>query len=143
MYKEITTAHTENKNLFYKLINRQRQAIREILNELVISGEYLTDSDSIRQWCADYLKTLPTPVENKIFDEKYKAHIELRKHLIQNICENDKNKTEISISDVQKVINSMKNNKAADKEGLTAEHFKYGGDISTDSNRRCTRNYEW
>ena len=23
MYKEITTAHTENKNLFYKLINRQ------------------------------------------------------------------------------------------------------------------------
>ena len=44
------------------------------------------------------------------------------------MCENDKNKTEISRSDVQKVINSMKNSKAADKEGLTAEHFKYGGD---------------
>ena len=44
------------------------------------------------------------------------------------MCENDKNKTEISTSDVQKVINSMKNSKAADKEGLTAEHFKYGGD---------------
>ena len=28
----------------------------------------------------------------------------------------------------KKVINSMKNNKAADKEGLTAEHFKYGDD---------------
>ena len=44
------------------------------------------------------------------------------------MCENDKNETEISTSDVQKVINSMKNSKAADKEGLAAEHFKYGGD---------------
>ena len=117
MYKEITTAHTENKNLFYKLINRQRQTGREILNELVINGDHLTESDSIRQGWADYFKTLATPVENKNFDEEYKAHIELRKHLIQNVCENDKNKTEISTSDVQKVINSMKNSKAADKEG--------------------------
>ena len=128
MYKEITTTHTENKNLFYKLINRQRQTGREILNELVINGDHLTESDSIRQGWADYFKTLATPVENKNFDEEYKAHIELRKHLIQNVCENDKNKTEISTNDVQKVINSMKNSKAADKEGLTAEHFKYGGD---------------
>ena len=127
MYKEITTAHTENKNLFYKLINRQRQTGREILNELVINGDHLTESDSIRQGWADYFKTLATPEENKNFDEEYKAHIELRKHLIQNVCENDKNETEISTSDVQKVINSMKNSKAADKEGLTAEHFKYGG----------------
>ena len=42
-------------------------------------------------------------------------------------CENDKTETEISSGDVQ-VISSMKNNKAADKEGLTAEHFKYGSE---------------
>ena len=45
----------------------------------------------------------------------------------ENVCENNQIETEVSSSDVQKVINSM-NNKAADKEGLTAENFKYGGD---------------
>ena len=58
--------------------------------------------------------------------KSYKHQIELRKHLIQNVCENKQTETEVCRSDVQKVINSMKNNKAADKEGLTAEHFKYG-----------------
>ena len=80
MYKEITITHTENKNLFYKLINRERQTGWEILNELVINGEHLTDSDGIRQGWADYCKTLPTPAEKKNFEEEYKAHIELRKH---------------------------------------------------------------
>ena len=128
MYEEITTAHTENKALFYKLINKQRQTGRDRLNELVVNGEHLSDPDMIRQGWADYFKTLATPIENENFDENYKAHIELRKHLIQNVCENDKTETEISSGDVQKVISSMKKNKAADKEGLTAEHFKYGGE---------------
>ena len=57
---------------------------------------------------ADYFKTLATPIENENFDEKYNAHIELRKHLIQNVCENDKTETETSSGDVQKVISSMK-----------------------------------
>ena len=43
------------------------------------------------------------------------------------MCENDKTETEISSGDVQKVISSMKNNKAADKEGLTG-HFKCGSE---------------
>ena len=65
MYKEITTAHTENKKLFYKLINGERQTGQEILNELVINGEHLSDSDGVRQGWADYFKTLPTPVEKR------------------------------------------------------------------------------
>ena len=58
---------------------------------------------TLRHGWADYFKTLATPVENKNFDEEYKAHIELRKHLIQNVCENDINENEISTSDVQKL----------------------------------------
>ena len=47
MYEEITTAHTENKALFYKLINKQRQTGRDRLNELVVNGEHLSDPDMI------------------------------------------------------------------------------------------------
>ena len=74
------------------------------------------------------LKTLATPIGNENFDESYKYQIELRKHFDQNVCENNQIEAEVSSSDVQTVINSMQNNKAADKEGLTAEHFKYGSD---------------
>ena len=126
IYKEISTAHTENKVIFYKLINKQRQIGHERLNELVVKGERLSEPDKIRQGWVDYFKTLATGNVN--FDESYKYQIELRKRLIQNVCENNQIETEVSSSDVQKVINSMKNNKAADKESLTTDHFKYGGD---------------
>ena len=39
---------------------------------------------------------------------------------------------EITLGRVRKTINSMKNNKAADMSGLTAEHVKYGGDVLTE-----------
>lgn len=124
MYKEINTARTEDKALFYKLINKQRQTGRERLNELIVNGETLSETNKIRQGWADYLKLLATPAENENFDESYKNHIQLRRHLIQNMCKNDQIDIIISSSDVQEVISSMKNNAAADKEGLTAEHFK-------------------
>ena len=73
MYEEITTAHTENKLLFYKLINKQRQTGRERLNELMVNGELLSDPVMIRQGWAEYFKTLATPVENVNFDEEYKT----------------------------------------------------------------------
>ena len=61
-----------------------------------VNGEHLSDADMIRQGWADYFKTLATLIENENFDEEYNAHIELRKHLIQNLCENDKTETDIS-----------------------------------------------
>ena len=56
LYKEISTAHTENKVIFYKLINKQRQTGRERLNELVVNGERLSEPDKIRQGWVDYLR---------------------------------------------------------------------------------------
>ena len=40
------------------------------------------------------------------------------------MCSNDQIDIITSSSDVQEVISFMKNNAAAEKEGLTAEHFK-------------------
>ena len=78
------------------------------MNELVVDGEHLLDPDGIRQGWVDYFKALATPIEKGNFDEEYKIHIELRKHLIQNMCETDKPDIEISNNDFQKLIKSMK-----------------------------------
>ena len=66
MYKEINTAHTEDKALFYKLINKQRQTGRERLNELIVNGETLSETNKIRQGWADYLKLLATLLKMRI-----------------------------------------------------------------------------
>ena len=76
---------------------------------------------------------LATPVDNEKFDSTYKSKVELRKLLIQNICEHDETDFEpVSREQVIKTIKSMKNNKAADMSGLTAEHIKFGGDVLVD-----------
>ena len=56
-----------------------------------------------------------------------------RKVLIQNICEQDDNQFEpVSHEQIIKTIKTIKNNKAADMSGLTAEHLKYGCDVLAD-----------
>ena len=98
------------------------------LCELVIDDIHVSGSEKIRQGWADYFEKLATPDVDENFDVKYKKHIESRKFLIQNECEKNPGEMEtVSSSDAKNVISSLKNKKAADKDGLTAEHFKYGG----------------
>ena len=68
----------------------------------MVNGERLSEPDKIRQGWADSFKTLATPTGNENFNESYKYQIELRKHLIQNVCENNQIETEVSSCDVQK-----------------------------------------
>ena len=125
--------HTDDKKLFYKLVNKQRNHNQSTISELIIDDVHVTDLDMIRQSWASYFQRLATPVDDPKFDNTYKSKIELRKLLIQNICEQDDNKFEpVSHEQVIKTIKTMKNNKAADMSGLTAEHLKYGGDVLAD-----------
>ena len=59
--------------------------------------------------------------------------MQLRKLLIQNACEQDNTDFEpISREQIIKTIKTLKNNKAADMSGSTAEHIKFGGDVLAD-----------
>ncbi|MEW8546332.1 MAG: reverse transcriptase family protein [Candidatus Thiodiazotropha sp.] len=130
LYKEIMITHTDDKKLFYKLVNRQRNHSQYALSDLIIDDVHVTEVDMIRQGWASYFHRLATPVDDQKFDNTYKSKVELRRLLIQNICEQEGHDFEpISVEQVTKAIQMMKNNKAADMSGLTAEHIKYGGDV--------------
>lgn len=62
-------SHSDDKTLFYKLINRQRKSGQMKLSELVIDDVHLTETDLIRQGWAAYFKKLATPVDNEQFDK--------------------------------------------------------------------------
>ena len=133
LYKEILLSHSDDKKMFYKLINKQRNHKQFSISELLIDDVHVTSAEVIRKRWASYFERLATPGEDKKFDNTYKSKVELRKPLIQNICEQDKNKFEpASLEQVIKTIKEMKNNKAADMSGLTAEHIKFDGDVLAD-----------
>ena len=126
-------SHADDKKLFYKLVNGQRNHGQPTISELIIDDVHVSDSDRIRQCWASYFENLATPVEDSNFDGSYKVDTELKRLLIQNIDRLENSSAEeITLRRARKTINSMKNNKAADMSGLTAEHVKYGCDVLTE-----------
>ena len=94
---------------------------------------HVTELDMIRKGWASYFEKLVTPFDDQNFDNNYKSKVQLRKLLIQNACEHDNTDiVPISHEQIIKTIKTMKNNKAADMSGLTAEHIKFGGDVLAD-----------
>ena len=133
LYIEILTSHTDDKKMFYKLINKQRNHKQSSISELIIDDVHVTELDMIRKGWASYFEKLATPVNDQNFDNNYKSKVQLRKLLIQNACDHDNTDFEpISREQIIKTIKTMKNNKAADMSGLTAEHIKFGGDVLAD-----------
>ena len=68
LYKEILVSHTDDKKLFYKLVNRQRNYKQSSISELIIDDVHVTELEMIRKGWASYFKKLATPVDNDKFD---------------------------------------------------------------------------
>lgn len=72
-------SHADDKKLFYKLVNRQRNQGRPTISELIIDDVHVSDNDRIRQCWASYFENLATPVEDPNFDRSYKVNTELKR----------------------------------------------------------------
>ena len=74
----------EEKKLFYKLIENQRQNEEKTLSSLYIEDKQLTSDTEIREGWARYFKSIANPETADVqSDEEYTAHIELNKLLIK------------------------------------------------------------
>ena len=96
----------EEKKLFYKLIDNQRQNGKKTLSSLYIEDKQLTSDTEIREGWARYFKSIANPETADVeSDEEYTAHIELNKLLIKEQCKNDNNEIHVSGDLVRSVIN--------------------------------------
>ena len=65
------------------------------------------------------------PKERPEYSENYKQEIEYDINIIEHICQNNKTPVaETNEEEITNIIKDLKNNKAADNLGLTAEHLK-------------------
>ena len=95
----------EEKKLFYKLIDNQRQNGTKTLSSLYIEDKQLTSETEIREGWARYFKSIAYPETADVqSDEEYTTHIELNKLLIKEQCKNDKNEIHVSGDLVRSVI---------------------------------------
>ena len=128
IYNNIMEAHTSDRKLFYSLVNRQRKEGSTSLGRLVVDDVHLTTSEAIRQGWATYFQNLATPKEKDNYNIEYKQQVDLDFELICDICSKLQSCTPlVSQTEVEQIIKSLKNNKAMDGCGVSAEHLKYGG----------------
>jgi hypothetical protein len=123
----IMEAAESDHRLLHKLVAKEckvRDSSPEIMD---FDGELVHKDQLVHAW-ADYFEKLATPSDKPHYRQDYKSFINLKYAHIQDNSNSDQNRliplvTPDTVSDV---IASLKNNKAADIHGLTAEHLKLG-----------------
>ena len=120
LFEDIMRAETFDKNLMFKLINKQRKAQRS--DQPIDFGKPNVDAED--GW-VEYFKALSTPNDEEQFDSDFQQATELALLLIPDSLEAFGSTVDpISESTIKSHLKSLKNGKAPDTYNLTAEHLK-------------------
>ena len=122
-FNNIMTAHSSDKQTFYKIIKKQRNTKR---SDLAIIDFEDSNASEEEKW-SEYFEQLATPKDNPHYNTEYKNSRELQFMLLQLLEDREgANKHEAQLTEevIGKHIASLKNGKAADMFGITAEHLK-------------------
>jgi hypothetical protein len=130
LYKEIIDASSWDTRLFYKLINRQRNAKQaDTTTCLLVDNTVLKDEEEIVQGWASYFLKLSTPADDPAFDGHYQDHISAEVALLELLVQtpSTQENPHITQKEVEKAIAKLNSGKAADQDGISAEHLKFAG----------------
>ena len=119
-HAEIMKANEWDHHLFYKLVSYQRKS----RNSTISVNFQDTSLDQIDGW-EKYFSNLAKPLEMDHFNQNYKDSVQLRRLLLEDLNIPNEDPVTTNPTDVAKTVSSLKNGKAADIYGLTAEHLKY------------------
>ena len=114
---------------FYQLIRRNRGGCANLTGSILHDGEEVREPDKQRTVFAQYYEDLACPKDDS-YDSSYLELCTVRHELIKQICEASNNQLEpITPDEVYKAMSQLNSKKAADEQGLTAEHLKYSGKV--------------
>jgi hypothetical protein len=119
----VMAAHAADRQTFYKIVKRQRETKKSDLAIIDFKNGSLSQEEGWSQ----YFEELATPKDNIFFDSNNKNSRELMFILLQLLELREArngNAPQLNEDEIRKHIASLKNGKAADLFGLTAEHLK-------------------
>ena len=113
-----------NTQLFYKLINRNRQSCTSATNCIRVNDKYMFSTDEQRIAFAKYYEDPSIPKE-ELFDNSYVNLCNIRQSLLEEELEKVHYATSpFSEEEVQNSIDKLNTNKRSDEYGISAEHLK-------------------
>ena len=120
-HEEIMQAQAYDKVTFYKLVQKQRGGARQ--QQTVSFPD--PNAPQIEGW-ADYFQELATPVDEPRYSKEFKSSSEVQHLLLKGLNKETGNQfPQVTPLTVQEHITSLKNGKACDVFGISAEHVKY------------------
>lgn len=127
-YADIDSAAGCDTRLFWKLISRQRPRQSRVYPEIEYGSITANTPQSVADVFATYFEIIYAPKNNNNYDEENLQNINKLYDIIKSENECDKRlEYEISESEVNQAVNSLKLRKAPGIDGIQAEHLKYGG----------------
>ena len=129
--EKIMQASNSDQNTFFKLIRAQRNTKDKLTPYIVIEKETWEEDRLLEGW-ATYFERLAKPKQNPLFDEQYRKDTELNVLLLEQIEHfKAKESSNVTPQHITTAIKQLKNKKAADRDGITAEHLKLVADHIT------------
>ena len=130
IYRDIMTANSDDKQLFFRLVKMQREGKVRKLSKLIVNDVHLQEDDKIREGWAVYFTNLSTAKSDPNFDQEYQQLVDRDIINLTKLAAQEKDSAiEINIENLQDNINKMKSRKSPDGDGIMAEHLKYGGTL--------------
>ena len=133
-HQEIMNAYQGDRNTFFKIVKRQREAGKNTEANV----NFKEETEQLEGW-ATYFEELATPQNQPHYDEKYKSARMLKFLLLQEQTSQEATQPRPSKDSISKHIRSLKMNKAADVYGVTAEHLRHAAEEIADVLQYITR----
>ena len=128
LYRDLMKAEVDKNTIFYKLVAKQRSTKRHTIRPLKVEGQIVNDKKGLLRAWASHFHHLGTQSSQPQFDQSHYVRITKMKKCIGEfikITKPHKKAPPFTIEEVQKAVNRLNNNKAADQRGITAEHIKH------------------
>ena len=114
-------AKSTDMQLFCKLIQWQRDLLFNNPAEIEFSDS-VSEGMDVERWVS-YFSSLATPQQLPEFDDDHKLSLTLQRLLVESLPV-ETQLPEIEESEVKKIVESLKNNNAAEIFRITSEHLK-------------------
>ena len=110
-----------NQRLFHSLVNEHKV---QTTDTLIVDGKLTNDPDILREGWEYYYEELATPKNKLEWNDDKLAEVKSTMARRVEICKSSNRTTTFKVEDVTSAIKSLNKGKAADMDGIRAEHLK-------------------